>query len=148
LGVDVLQAHLTAGHQLVVLGAADLDLPELLRPSLLDRDRDDLKPAGAVRPHKVGGIQDADCMLGAVLDRLERARRRERLDDSRVEPAVDDSPRLMVALVGGDRAAHARRGDLVEPDVEQFHQLASLSRGHRARLFQAGVKFWWMSLSA
>jgi hypothetical protein len=42
LDVDVLQAHLTAGDQLVVLRAADLDLPKLLGSSLLDRDRDDL----------------------------------------------------------------------------------------------------------
>jgi hypothetical protein len=41
-----------------------------------------------------------------------RARRGERLDDGRVETAVDYPPRLVVALVGGGRAAHARRGDL------------------------------------
>jgi hypothetical protein len=75
-------------------------------------------------------------VLTAALHRLERASRRNCLDDGRVEPAVDDSPRLVVALVGGNRAAHPRRGDLLEPDVEQIHQLAGLA-GH-----QAGVKFW------
>ncbi len=55
-GVDVLQAHLTAGDQAAVLGAADLDLPELLGPALLDRDRDDLQPAAAVGTQKVRGV--------------------------------------------------------------------------------------------
>jgi hypothetical protein len=64
--------------------------------------------------------------LVAILDGLERAGRGERLDHGRVETAVDDPPRLVVTLVGGDWAAHARRGDLVELDVEQLQQLAGL----------------------
>jgi len=50
-----LQAHLTAGDQLVVLWAADLDLPELLGSSLLDRDRDDLQRARPVGTQEVRG---------------------------------------------------------------------------------------------
>ena len=35
--LDVLQANLASGDELVVSGAADLDLPELLRAALVDR---------------------------------------------------------------------------------------------------------------
>jgi hypothetical protein len=37
---DVLQANLAAGDELVVFGPAHVDLPELLRTALVDRDGD------------------------------------------------------------------------------------------------------------
>jgi hypothetical protein len=55
--LDVLQAHLTAGDQLVVLGAADLDLPELLCSSLLDRVSENMQPARAVGAEKVRRVE-------------------------------------------------------------------------------------------
>ena len=99
---DVLQAHLSAGDQLLVLWAADLDLPELLGSSLLDRDREQLQPARAVGAEEVRSVRDPDSLLAAMVDRLERAGGREGLDYGCVETAVDDSPGLMVAFVGGD----------------------------------------------
>jgi hypothetical protein len=140
--VDVRQAHLAAGDELVVVWTADLDLPELLRWSLLDRDSENVQPAGPVRTQEVRCIRDADRMLTATLDGLECARGGERLDHRRVQATMDEAPRLVMALVGGDRAAHARHGDLLELDVEQLHQLAGLSGRH------AGVKFWRRSASA
>ena len=65
--VDVLEAHLAAGDQLVVLRAADLDLPELLRASLLDRHRDDLQRPGAMGTQEVRGVGDAHGLLVAIL---------------------------------------------------------------------------------
>ena len=78
----------------------------------------------AVRAQEVGEVRDADGLHALVLDRLERAGRRERLDRRRVEPAVDEPPRLVVALVGRDRSRDASRAALVELDLEQAHELA------------------------
>ena len=44
--------------------------------------------------------------------------------DGRIQPSVHESPRLVVALVGGDRAVDARRAALVELDLEQAQKLA------------------------
>lgn len=73
-------------------GRRNLDLPELLRSSLLDRDREHLQPARAVGTEEVRSVRDLDSLLAAMVDRLERARGRERLDYGRVETAVDDPP--------------------------------------------------------
>jgi hypothetical protein len=122
--LDVLQAHLTARYQLPVVRTADLDQPELLATALLDRGRDDVEPARPMRTQEVRRVRDADRLTASVPDRLVGADRRERLDRRRVEAAVHDAPRLVVALVGGDRAAHARRRCLIETCVEQVEQVA------------------------
>jgi hypothetical protein len=69
-GVDVLQADLTASHELRVAGSADFDLPELLGPSLQDRFREDVKASLAMRAQEVGVVRDTDGAPPFVLDRL------------------------------------------------------------------------------
>jgi hypothetical protein len=112
---------LAARDELVVVGAADVDLPELLGAALVDGDGDDLEAPASMRAQEVAGVGDAYCVLTAVLHRGVGANGREGLDRCGVEPSVHDSPRLVVAFVGGDRAAHACRRALVELDVEQRH---------------------------
>src|SRR5436305_4793818 len=136
-GVEVLQADLSTSDQLAVRRAADLDLPELLRTSLVDRGGDDGQAPDAVRAHEVGRVGDPNRLLPAVLDRLVRASRREGLDGRGVERAMNKPPRLMVALVGRDGAAYARRREPVEAQIEQRHQLAL--GGHTGQLADCAV---------
>ena len=119
--LDVLQTHLAARDELVVVGAADVDLPELLGAALVDGDGDDPEAPASMRAQEVGRVGDADRLLAAVLDGGVGANGREGLDRCGVEPSVDDSPWLVVAFVGGDLAAKACRRALVELDVEQRH---------------------------
>ena len=71
-----MEADLAAGDRLVILVTADHDLPELVRPALMDRLADDAQAAGAVCPEEVGGVRDADDLLAAIPDGLEGADRR------------------------------------------------------------------------
>jgi hypothetical protein len=57
LGVDVLKAHLAAGDQLVVLGPADLDLPQLLCAALVDRGREHAQAAVSMVADEVGDVR-------------------------------------------------------------------------------------------
>jgi hypothetical protein len=57
----------TAGNELVVLDTAHIDLPELQRATLLDRDGDDLQPTAAVGAHEVGDVGDSDGLLSSLL---------------------------------------------------------------------------------
>ena len=91
-----------AGDQLVVVWAADLHLPKLLRSALLDRDGNDMQAPRPVWAQEVGDVRDPDSLLAAVLDRLVSTGGRKGLDHGGVEPAVNESPGLVVALVGGD----------------------------------------------
>src|SRR4051812_12253626 len=131
--VDVLQANLAAGHELAVLGATDLDLPELLRAPLLDRRRDDLEAPGAVGSQEVRAVGHAHRLLPVLLDRLVAADGPERLDRRRVEAAVDDAPGLVVAVIRGDRAPHARRRDLIEARVDEREEFARVRRRAHGR---------------
>jgi hypothetical protein len=90
----------------------------------VDRVRLDPQTAVPVRAHEVGDVGDADRSLSAVLDGLGGAERRERLDRARVQAAVNDSPRLVVALICGDRATDSGRLQVVELDLQQLHQVA------------------------
>ena len=87
----------------------------------------------AMRTDEVGEVRDADRLHALILHRFERTGRRERFNHGRVEPAVDESPRLVVALIGGDRPGHVRRAALVELDLEHAHELARAGQsvGHR-----------------
>ena len=73
---------------------------------------------------EVGDVCDSDCPLTAIPDRFVGAGRREGLDSRAVEPSVHDSPWLVMAFVGDDRATDARPRALVELDIEQRHELA------------------------
>jgi hypothetical protein len=53
-----------------ILRPADLDPPEPLRPSLLDRARAHVEASLAVGAQKVGGVRNTDNRLSAFLDRL------------------------------------------------------------------------------
>lgn len=121
---DVVEADLTARDELVVIRPPDLDLPELLRAALLDRDRVHIQRTRPVGTNEIGGIVDADRAHPLVVDGGNRARSRERLDDGGVEPAVNDSGRLVVSLVDADRAADPGGRHLVEVDVEQLEERA------------------------
>jgi len=121
-GLDVLQPDLPTRDELCVVLPANLDLPELLGPPLVDGDGFDIESTALVRAQEVGRVGDADRLLAPVLDRFLGAGRRERLDDRRVEPPVDETPGLVVTFICGDRTANRRRGDLVKRDVEQLHE--------------------------
>src|SRR3982074_3665514 len=82
-GRHVLEPYLSAGDQLLIVRATDLDLPELLRPTLLDGGGDHVETAPAVGAQEVCGVGDAHRHLPAVLHGLERSGRRERLDRGR-----------------------------------------------------------------
>src|ERR1700736_2425829 len=89
-----------------------------------------------MRAHEVGDVGDANRLLAAVLDGFVGAERRERLDRGRVLPAAHDSPRLVVSLIRGDRAADSGRLHRVELHVEQGHVLTWRRQvGHRRLLF-------------
>jgi hypothetical protein len=75
-----------------------------------------------VGTQEVGDVCDSDCPLTAILDRFVGAGRREGLDSRGVEPSVHDSPWLVMAFVGGDRATDARPRALVELDIERRHE--------------------------
>ena len=90
----------------------------------------------SVRAHEVGGVVDPDRLLTAIFDGLEGAGCGERLDRRRIQAAVHESPRLVVALVGGDRPTDAGRANFLDVDLEQLHQLA---RGDQRRDLIAGA---------
>jgi hypothetical protein len=89
----------------VIVWPSDLHLPQLLSAALMNRVCLDVEATRLVRPEKVGAVGDAHGLLSAVLDRLMRSHRGERLDRRGVEAAVDEAPWLVVAGVGGDLPA-------------------------------------------
>ncbi len=133
--MDVLQSNLTAGDELVALRLADLDLPELLRATLVDGHGHHPEAPTSVRTQEVGGVGDSNGLEPAVPDRLVGPKRREGLDHGGVEPAVHDAPGLVVAFVGGHRTADAGARALVELDVEKGHELAGpgVTRHHKPK---------------
>jgi hypothetical protein len=76
--------------ELVVIWSADLDLPELLAPALVDRGGDHVQSPPNVGAQEVGHVAVADRLLAAVLDRLIRTESGERLNSGGVEAAVHE----------------------------------------------------------
>ena len=83
--IDVLQPDLATRDELGVGGTADLDLPDLLGATLLDRDRLDVQAARTVGAKEVGSVGDSDGLLPSVLHRLEGARGRKGFDHASSE---------------------------------------------------------------
>jgi SAM-dependent methyltransferase len=126
--LDVVQAHLSPGHRLAVLGAADHHQPQLLGAALLDRLGHHLQPPRALRAQEVGHVGDAHGQLPAVLDRQVGADGGERLDDRGEDAPVDQAPRLVVVGADLQPASHAVAAGLVEVSAEQPHERAAALR--------------------
>ncbi len=115
---NVLEAQAPLGHVLAVLRPGDQDVPQLLHPALLHRGGDHVDAAAGGRANEVGRVVDTNGELTAVLDGERGPDASNRLDDRRVDTAVDDPPgRVMPAgevQVGADAASSGLVKDKAE----------------------------------
>lgn len=132
LRLDVLDADLAPCDELVVVVVgADLDVPELIRGSLDHWYASNTQTPRAVGAHDLGDVAHPDDLLSGVLNGQECTDRREGFDRRAVEAAVDQSPRVVVALVGPDRPADTQRRRLVKVGIDQPQEFAAVQRGGR-----------------